>query len=386
MDPFERLPTELINNILLFASDFVGLESLLTVSPRARAVFHDRPGLFFQELVELNSIASVAPIQTIIQKVRLLHSPSFDFHSLEEYIQCTESFHDQPRIYNDDTEFLQMMQISVQIQRLACKCLQTMQQNFISVVGASPAGPLSGSIRAQKAAKPFSWVEESNMYWALWHLRHYSDLHSYASRRNWPPDSMERLKGYHRWNSVGALTAEVISTVAAVLSDLGLSPIYSYPYLGEHEESIQGVWWYPLETPPPLFHSFDLERSMDITTWPLPPKPLDDIVTDAWQLDEGRCGKTPGHMEWYKNWARILAYQGPHPNYTMLRIQPYRRVGVFIWDVWRMYSTGLILWNSREPRIRAPDWDAALVELVGVQPVPMEEWHARWFALAGDTC
>lgn len=380
MDPFERLPAELINHILLCASDFVGIESLLIASPRVDAIFHDRPGLLFQGLVASNTIASAAPIQEITQKVRLLHSPSFNVHSLEEYIQCTNSVHHQPDIHSYGAEVLEMVRISAQIQRLACKCLSTMQQNFISVVSGLPVGSLSGSIRAEKAAKPFSWVEESNIYWALWHLRHYSDLHNYGSRLNWSEDSMKRLKEYHTWNSIDYLTSEVIATVAAVLADLGFSPIYSYPYQGEDEESLQGVWWYTMETPPPLFLSFDLERSMDITVWPSPSTPRTDSVTEAWHLGLGYCGKAPSQMAMYKDWARVLAYQGPDHNYTLIRIQPYRRLGVLVWDVWRMYSTGLMQWNNGE-QTETPDGG-----LTYVQHVALREWHSRWIALAGDTC
>ncbi|KAJ5169805.1 uncharacterized protein N7500_002588 [Penicillium coprophilum] len=379
MDPFERLPVELIYHILLFTSDFVGVESLLVASPRVRAVFLDRPGLIFQEMMESNSISSAAPIRKIIQKVRLLHSPSSNFHNFEEYIQCTERTGDQLGIHSNDAEVLQMMQVCAQIQRLACTCLWTMQENFISAVGASPAGPLSGSMRAQKAAKPFSWVEESNMYWGLWHLRHYSDLHHYASRLNWPEESMKRAREYHTWNDIERMTTEVISTVAAVLSDLGLSPVYSYPHLGEHKESIQAVWWYPSQTPPPLFHSLEFARGMNVPIWPSPPTPPDDLVTESWNLDVRGCGRRTIHMEMYKNWA----YQRPNPGYTRLSIQPYRRLGIFVWDLWRMYSTGLVVWNYRGLRTPAPDGDAELVELLGVHHASMEEWRSRWLTLAG---
>ncbi|KAJ5971922.1 uncharacterized protein N7479_001840 [Penicillium vulpinum] len=386
MDPFERLPAEIIIEILLFTSDFVGIESLLTVSPRVRTIFHSRPGPLFQELVAFNSITSASPIQKIIQKVQFLHNSSFNFHGIEEYRQCTGSLQDQPVIHTDVTEVSRMMQISAQIQRLACKCLWTMQQNFISIVSASPAGNLSRSIRAQKAAKPFSWVEESTIYWALWHLRHYSDLHSYGTRLNWTEESMKTIQKYQTWNDIDGLAPEIITTVAAVLSDLGLSPIYPpYPYMNEPGESIRGAWWWILETPPPLFKSFDLE-SMDIAIWPSPPTPPDDIVTAAWLLNEERCGKVPTQMGMYKNWARIRAFQGPNPDYTLLRIQPYRRLGVLLWDPWRMYSTGLMKWNSREPLIPAPDGDEDLVELVGVEDVTMQEWHSRWITLAGVRC
>lgn len=235
-----------------------------------------------------------------------------------------------------------MVRISAQIQRLACKCLSTMQQNFISAVSGLQAGSLPGSTRPEKAAKPFSWVEESNVYWALWHLRHYSDLHKYGSRLNWSKDSMKRLKEYHIWNSIDYLNAEIIATIAAVLADLGFSPIYSYPYQAEDEESLQGVWWYPIETPPPLSLSFDLERSIDITVWPSPSIPRSDSMTEAWHLSPGYCGKAPRQMALYKDWARVLVYQGPNTDYTLLIIQPYRRLGVLVWGVWRMYSSGLM--------------------------------------------
>lgn len=189
-----------------------------------------------------------------------------------------------------------------------------------------------------------------------------------------------RLEEYHTWNSIDCLTAEIIATVAAVLADLGLSPIYSYPYQGEYEESLQGVWWYPIETPPPLFLSFDLERSMDITFWPSPSIPRSDSVTEAWHLSPGCCGKAPSQMAMYKDWARVLAYQGSNPNYTLLRIQPYRRLGVLVWDVWRMYSTGLMQWNNGE-QTETPDGG-----LTGVQHVALQEWHSRWITLAGSTC
>ncbi|OQE42934.1 hypothetical protein PENCOP_c003G02441 [Penicillium coprophilum] len=379
MDPFERLPVELIYHILLFTSDFVGVESLLTASPRVRAVFLDRPGLIFQEMMDSNSMSSAAPIRKIIQKVRLLHSPSFNFHNFEEYIQCTERTGDQLGIHSSDAEVLQMMQICVQIQRLACTCLWTMQESFISAVGASPAGVLSGSIRAQKAAKPFSWVEESNIYWSLWHLRHYSDLHHYASRLNWPEESRKKVRNYHRWNGIECMSTEYISSVAAVLSDLGLSPVYSYPRLGEHKESIQAVWWYPSQTPPPLFHSFEFERGMNVPIWPLPPTPPDDLVSFVWNLDVKGCGRRTLLMDAYKNWA----YLRPNTGYTRLSIQLYRRLGIFFWDSWRMYSTGLDIRGNFGLRRPAPDGDEELVELLGVHYAPVEEWRSRWLTLAG---
>jgi hypothetical protein len=52
IDPFEHLPVELILDIILCTSDFVGLESLLILSPQVRAVFRTHPRLIWDCIAE----------------------------------------------------------------------------------------------------------------------------------------------------------------------------------------------------------------------------------------------------------------------------------------------------------------------------------------------
>jgi hypothetical protein len=63
-----------------------------------------------------------------------------------------------------------------------------MQQNLIAAVEPSCA---------EAAGKHFVWLEEYRVYWALWHLQHYSDLLTVAIYRwRWPPMSLQSLGEY----------------------------------------------------------------------------------------------------------------------------------------------------------------------------------------------
>lgn len=375
MDPFDLLPPELISHIISFTADFVGIESLLTISPRVSAVFYDRPGRSFQALLDTNSISSESAVQLMIQDVWLLHSSPFD-----KYLKCTDRADGEPntdtraRARAHDAVVPKMMQISAQIQRLSCLCLSTMRQNFVNAVGRSTAGPSAGSVLAQKAARDFSWVEEANVSWALWHLRHYSDLNSRGSRENWPAGSAERFAGYRARHSLNVLHVEMISLISAILHDLGLSPIYSYAGLQEGEESTEPTWTYPIETPLPHLESFQVEKDIQISVWHPPPKPQISSVTISWCLGPDFCGRSFSYMQMYKMWTRQYSPSITDPRVHVGKIQLYRRLGIFIWDRWRMFSIGLIPSGSPH-RIETPDGDFTEV------PQSYIQWQPRWLAL-----
>ena len=373
MDPFELLPPELIVQILLSTADFVGIESLLIVSPRVYAVFYERPSRSFQAILEANSIASEDVVQRTIREVWLLHGPSFD-----EYLKFTDGVHGQletdTHTYTHDATVPKMMQISAQIQRLACLCLSTMRQNFVNAIGCTGVGSLPGPVRAQYAARDFSWVEEANVFWILWHLRHYSDLHTRGSHENWPASSAERFAEYRERNSLHMYHAEMISVVSAILDDLGLNPIYSYPGLRECEESPEASWGYPVQTPLPRFHSFELEDT-HITIWPPQPKPEVSPVTIAWCLGPDFCGRFFNYMQMYRMWTIMRSRSISNPDVHVQRMQLYRRLGIFIWDIWRMFSTGLISWKKQEC-IETPDG-----HFTEIHDIYTQELQSRWLAL-----
>lgn len=109
-----------------------------------------------------------------------------------------------------------------------------MQQKFISAVAYSLAYAVS-----QRAVEPITWIEEYRVYWALWHLQHYSALRKPAKHRwRWSKESSKGLGDtYNTWNNASPVLPGQIWTVAAILADLGLRPLYGYSTDAENEES-----------------------------------------------------------------------------------------------------------------------------------------------------
>lgn len=170
------------------------------------------------------------------------------------------------------SEIFAIIHIAANTQRLACMCLQTMHQNFISAVAESRDSEAAQKA-AQKAAQPVVWIEVYQVYrvyWSLWHLQHYSSLRKTAQHRwGWSKESTRKLgETYVTWNNLYFRISEQIWTVAANVADSGLRPLYGHSAkenLNEGEEDKEGAeekldeeesskpaWAFPLETP---YHS-----------------------------------------------------------------------------------------------------------------------------------
>lgn len=251
MDAFENLPPEIIIRIIQYAADFVGIQSLLVVSPRVHAVFEAQPYRITEDLIVSNPMTTMPEIRNLLRYTALV--PTVHRSSLDNYIgiMCESTSSVLPREMSF-AQLHQLVQIAAQVQRLACVCLSTMQQNFVSAVGATPAGSLCGAARAQKASQPFSWIEEYRVYWALWHLVYFSILHEAAKAL--PADSVQGIYACAVRSQRDTPRNEYIWTVAAVLSDLGLHPSYGD---SAQQEPSKAFWDLPEETPIPLFTSFE---------------------------------------------------------------------------------------------------------------------------------
>lgn len=179
MDPFQRLPAELVGQILRNAADFVGVDSLITVSRQARAIFQANSCLIIQGLISLNSITSQLEIKKLLSSIALIHRPSICCASLDEYMQLAsgeEGALEPPLQQNTDSDLAcRILRIAAQIQRWTCVCLSALRQGLATAVGTS-------STLTQKANEHFSYLEEYRVYWALWQLRCYSDLRKAAGQ------------------------------------------------------------------------------------------------------------------------------------------------------------------------------------------------------------
>lgn len=262
MDPFARLPPELITQIIIYIADFSAVESFISASPQVHAVFKAQPSIV-RDLIQSDPIASLLEIQKLCHNISLVQTSLAQCPSLAHYQQACDRIPDFGY-----TEALCMLQLAAQTQRLACACMTLIQNNIVSALREVPAGSLSGPDRVRKTRDPFSWIEEYRVYCSLWHLQHYSYLRKTARERwSWDEASTRDLDTYNVWNGiVDRREIEKFWTVAALLSDLGLSPTYGhYPFQREKkllaqdpegEESSRAAWTFSQTTPPPFFLSF----------------------------------------------------------------------------------------------------------------------------------
>ncbi|CEL11522.1 hypothetical protein ASPCAL14624 [Aspergillus calidoustus] len=402
MDTFDKLPAEIILTILAHCDDFSGPVSLLSVSPRVHAVFQTRPRVIALSLIASNPITQRPVVNQLCQQIALLHQPSVHCSSFEDYRRTCEAITALPETL-DVAELLQIIRIAAHVERLTCICLRTMHQAFISAVEKHPAGESSGSTRAEKARDPFSWVEHYRVSSALWHLRHFSTLKMAAERRwNWPAESLNALNAYLEWNYINPVHAEQIWTISAVLADLGLVPSHQIPraalpighsappwlgrdLLDEHtREPPLAIWHYPTdETRLPFFASFHLPQATSAhshsSLFPPPPVPAETPASTHWGLtaesSESRSART-GLMRVFS-----LRMARAQKNYGTGAIRPFRRLGVTIWDKWRIYQVGLLRVFSRG---RVPTPDGGFIEAVPQDGPPRVDWvemHGRWAAL-----
>lgn len=185
---------------------------------------------------------------------------------------------------------------------------------------------------------------------------------------------------YGVWNGIQEFRSEMIWTVAAVLADLGLHP--SYGRSGVQLEPTRAAWEFPLETPIPFFASFELpqqhtDNNYNYTIWSPPPVPDETPVNIAWSRTARGCDGASNQTVILHYHSRSLARSGGLGTLSMMEMQPYRRVGVVLWDFWRVFSIGLMP-NTRRETTPTPDGGF-------ISPDPngetRQEWQSRWLAV-----
>jgi hypothetical protein len=250
-----------------------------------------------------------------------------------------------------------------------------MQQNFASTLSEIPVGTLSGPERAEKARKPFSWIEEYRTYWSLFHLQHYSALRKAATGSwNWATQSIQDLDAYNVWNEIDRGNSEQIWTIAALLSDLDLTPSYGhyaeelrrsqwFKMDTEGPESSHAAWEFPEQTPIPFFHSFNLPPTESMPIWspPLIPPQNEATTSRQWQLAPKWRSEIPMHVQYFRKQNGRVS-RARCPSLGLSHFRPWRRLGLVIWDSWRMHTVGLCYFPSRGPGLDPPNPDGSVFE------------------------
>ncbi|PWY83665.1 hypothetical protein BO94DRAFT_536359 [Aspergillus sclerotioniger CBS 115572] len=368
MDPFQRLPVEIIKSIVHHIPDFVGVESLLLVSARVKAVFqYDPCAVDLDDLLASTYLLAMPDVPSTFRHVALIHRQSVSASSDDGDIESASE--NSPM---GSATLLHMIHTAAQIQRQACACLLTMRRKFCTSVETH----LATSIVNEDFAGPFSFIEECRAYWALWHLRHYSDLHKLARERINSPDNtkiIQKLKTYASWNGPTALhyRAEEIWAIAATLSDLGL-------YASQQKEPSQDRLSRPPRVPLPLFTSFQFPpQAENHPVWCPPPVPEHTTVNEAWdRIVRHPEDSSRGTLFYHQLLSILQVYGLASP--AIQDMPPFRRLGVFIWDCWRLYSAGLKFITENIP---APN--GGVVQAMHIDQKRVYEMQANWLALRG---
>ncbi|RAK97453.1 uncharacterized protein BO80DRAFT_428296 [Aspergillus ibericus CBS 121593] len=221
-----------------------------------------------------------------------------------------------------------------------------MRRNFCSAVETH----LFLSIDNKDYAAPPSWIEEYRTHWALWHLRHYSDLQNLALNHitsQCCTTIVEKLETYTTWNGLvnndsPMPRVEEIWTLAAVLTDLGLHVSYGF-FKHEPNEPLNALWDLPQETPLPLIPFSNLPpQAMNYPVWCPSPVPNVTKINDTWD----RIVQDPSFPSLVSMFFRSQVYDmlmaRRRTATCMEDMRPYRRLGMCIWDAWRVYSAGLL--------------------------------------------
>ncbi|KAJ5095047.1 hypothetical protein N7532_007338 [Penicillium argentinense] len=382
------LPIEVVIQILSYTDDFYGLHSLISVSPYAASVLTTYPALILDQITRSHPLfrldlsvsgSGLFPhIDWIFWTIALaISGPSFDYESLSQHVNISTdstpiSLKDLLSGENAPSIALALIDMAASIQRLACACLSRMVENLQPAV--SNSSILSECVDRDfppPNSIPFSWVEEYRVYRALWHLQRYSLLRELARKWNWSEENLAQLDRYAKFSEgvKGGFMEEILS-VSEALQDLGIVPDPKPPPTPRHHpnsalDSLMRLDPVAIDLGEtiPLFNFREMNldspgicqkrlqqsQSQSMVAWRVwtpPPVPANNDINYAWEREARHAlsMSAPSISSWMEM-SFDFAYGTPSrfllPGYGG-EIQSFRRLGVFLWDHWRMYVSGLV--------------------------------------------
>lgn len=360
MDIFQQLPVELVLSILHHTGDFFGVDSLLQVSPHIHAVFQSHSLQITEDLL-VSCPTTAHKLQHLFHITALIHTPSFNPANFEELTSAisdlsTATASANNSLNNDTTRL--MISIAAQIQHLACACLSTAGDNFkIAHRAILPE-------EWQNNCEPFSWIEEFRVYRALWQLRIYSDLwnlvcaetsmpdpskeepqpqpqppDSTSRKWTWPTDEADKITTLAIFDFSPVQSYEIHS-VADLLRHLGAPSLRDAETPGRTDRHLM--------PPLPLFASLHVPNITQYATWQSPPVPEETALNFYWgRSPEYASGKSKQAGSYVAMQLNLSFRPSLYPT-GLDDIRPFYRLGVFIWDTWRMYLMGFLNMARRQ--------------------------------------
>ncbi|KAF7114221.1 hypothetical protein CNMCM5793_007799 [Aspergillus hiratsukae] len=359
MDPFNKLPNEIIIQILKSCCDFTSLDGLLQMSPVVNDVFD----YFYADITEavLRSCPMTGHgIEENFQFLVAIYSKTtFTPATIIDFLQrkpgdplppALEAFQSL-RAINSVTAFRQVVATVAKIHRLACACLDTFIHR-IKTTTPSRATVSDGKLydwlwnhAPDPPAEPFQskgthhphWVEQYRVHRVLWAMQIYTELCAAAETRwSWSQDNIDRLfdKSVTTGHSV-TLREDEVPVITECLNDLSPTPLATV-----HVK-------FPALTQLPSPESLAVR-----SYWALPDIPQDTTTIAPKRRSPSSWGRRITHAQ---NRGFGMMFYGlvggywHNPQGALWRCdtRAFRRLGIIFWDEWRLYQMELIAMPNR---------------------------------------
>ncbi|KAJ5804628.1 uncharacterized protein N7518_000931 [Penicillium psychrosexuale] len=149
----------------------------------------------------------------------------------------------------------------------------------------------------------------------------------------------------------------------------------------EGPESSHAAWEFPEATPIPFFHSFSLSSSESMPIWSPPPIPPDNetTISTRWLLAPKWRSRGPMHVRYFRM-TNAMVSRTDRRSLGLSHFRPWRRLGLVIWDSWRMYTVGLCYFPTMGPGHDPPNPDGSIFEVGHKKP----DFGPIWLALVGQ--
>ncbi|OQD61419.1 hypothetical protein PENPOL_c017G07933 [Penicillium polonicum] len=340
MDPFAKFPTEIICQILESCCDFTSLDGLQQISPRVKEAFNGSFKNTTEHVLRNCSLTSHG-LHYYFTLLASILSTSFTPQALLEELAGSPGDVMRP-ISLSTTHSLaavhQTVNTAAKTHLTACACLQ----HFINrLESAEPRRPMAsdanvvdwvnrrlpppkGGERIQFDVDPPSWIESYRTHRGLWKLELFHQIHNAATNHwLWSTHDLDCfIEQYMEWSKYpGGI--EELQTISECVVEL----CSSKPTILSHRAS------YLVAVPSPT----DLTVQ---TCWPLP-NIQDTSVDSTWRRSptfaEGR-NAVLGYFNALRGGEKGRSYHA----LWKVDFKPFRRLGIPICDMWRLYQMRLM--------------------------------------------
>ncbi|KAF3397754.1 hypothetical protein F1880_005642 [Penicillium rolfsii] len=369
----EDLPFELVEFILEACDDFTSLDGLLQIFPHMELVFNARRESILRNVLSRCTLLS-GRLHKLFYIVLAIESTTFTPSSLLGLLRGPMEIHFPQSSITSTGPTRKAIATAAKIHRTACACLQTfldrinvakpcrpkdsLEQTIKWINGEAPEP--EGEVFEFKGTQSPSWVEQYRVHRVLWLQEIFINIYDAASTRwSWSEEDLVHFAAeYGTWTWLKLREQEIV-TVIECLRDLSKKELpTSKPELG-----------LPYLTVRLLPEDLKLE-----VCWPLPEIPGDSLDVPSWgqhvQSTEFQSPSIPYH--------RLLCSRITTPRNPLLKVdlRVFRRLGIPLWDRWRLYKSGLI----DQPRaVRSPDGDLVggpQEQLEGPTPYIVYTWYS----------